>query len=113
MHKEGTWESKPRILRNGRAYGKGFLRRGTSISRLQGNMEQAARPEPGAPCVYIDRKLHILYESAAGSLSLATPHQADPYAVAQSGGLRSAGHHSAVPPGPALRVKLLLLSSEP
>src|SRR5215469_17112962 len=29
-------------------------------------MEQAARPEPGTPRVYVDRKLRILYERAAG-----------------------------------------------
>jgi len=66
MCEEGAWEGKPGILRNGRAYGKGFLRRGTSVSGLQGNMKQAARPERSAPRVYIDRKLRILNERAAG-----------------------------------------------
>src|SRR5882724_4104638 len=66
MDEEGTRDGYPGVLRDGGAHGKSVLRRRASISGFEGDVEDTARPESGAPGVHVDRKLGVLYRGVAG-----------------------------------------------
>src|SRR5258708_31996607 len=65
MGQQRTGQSEPVVMRDRGAERKSTLRRAAK-SGLESDMEQATRPKAGGRGVYIDGRLSVLHEGAAG-----------------------------------------------